>query len=61
MTTVQPITGGDGQRCWRRVGSRQTGIQEPSYAYLNTNSEPNPVDNVQPVCCRVEDKVKLLP
>ena len=28
----QPIAGGDDQKCWRRVGSRSTGIQEPSCA-----------------------------
>ena len=28
----QPITGDDDQKCRRRVGSRSTGIQEPSYA-----------------------------
>jgi len=28
----QPIAGGDDQKCRRRVGSRSTGIQEPSCA-----------------------------
>jgi len=28
----QPIAGGDDQKCQRRVGSRSTGIQEPSCA-----------------------------
>ena len=28
----QPIAGGDDQKCRKRVGSRSTGIQEPSCA-----------------------------
>ena len=49
----QPIAGGDGHRCRRRVGSRQTGIQEPSCADIWTPgrklwTEPaNPVDPVK--------------
>jgi len=32
----QPIAGGDDQKCQRRVGSRSTGIQEPSSADIWT-------------------------
>ena len=34
----QPIADGDNQRCRRRVGSRQTGIQEPSCADIRRES-----------------------
>ena len=50
----QPIARGDDQKCRRRVGSRSTGRLFRSHLvqtseHLDADSEPNPVDNVQPV------------
>jgi len=48
----QPIAGGDGQRCRRWVGIGRQVFRShlvQTSEHLDANSEPNPVDNIQPV------------